>query len=443
MATPPLLIQATYSELLQRCESAAFDEAFPEDGGFVSKEVKGRLYWYFQAQTQEGRKQRYVGPETAELLEQIKHHREARSDEKERRALVSTLTRQFGLPAPMERIGDVVSALAKAGLFRLRGVLIGTVAYQTYAAILGERLPGALLQTKDVDVAQFTSVSAAIGDKMPPIRDVLLEVDPSFREVPHLSSREGVTRYKAKGGLMVDILTPNEGPDTDDPQHLPALQAEAQPLRFLDFLIYGPVSAVLLHGSGVMIAVPAPERFAVHKIILSQRRPSAIVKSDKDAMQAEALINALARKRPGDLSDAWNEAYERGPKWRKFLLAGMLTLDPATRDLLLKTVGQPRRILAMDLTFNTPILRYDSLRGSVVFHGAVPGGEVKCLVSQETLDDHFGTDRKSDDERVAAVSRNRSKIEAMLREKYLNWPVDEPGVVILATLDVEKLSKRL
>lgn len=442
MATPPLLIQTTYSELLQRCESAAFDDAFPEDGGFVSKEVKGRLYWYFQTQTQDGRKQRYVGPETAELLERIKHHREARNDEKERRALVSTLTRQFGLPAPMERIGDVVSALAKAGLFRLRGVLIGTVAYQTYAAILGEKLPRALLQTEDVDVAQFTSVSAAIGDKMPPIRDVLLEVDPSFRKVPHLS-REGVTRYKARGGLMVDILTPNEGPDTDDPRHLPALQAEAQPLRFLDFLIYNPVSAVLLHGSGVMIAVPAPERFAVHKIILSQRRPSAIAKSDKDAMQAEALINALARKRPGDLADAWNEAYERGPKWRKFLLAGMLNLDPATRDLLLKAAGRPRRILATDLTFNTPILRYDSLRDSVVFHGAVPGGEVKCLVSRETLDDHFGTDRKSDDERVAAVSRNRSKIEAMLREKYLNWPVDEPGVVILATLDVEKLSKRL
>lgn len=437
MATPTLLIQTTYAELFQRCEAAAFDEAFPENGGFVSKEAKGRRYWYFQAQTPEGRKQRYVGPETPELLERIQHHREARSDEKERRALVSALTRQFGLPAPLGRAGEVVSALAKAGLFRLRGVLVGTVAYQTYAAILGEKLPSALLQTEDVDVAQFTSVSTAIGDKMSPIRDVLREVDQSFREVPNVSSRTGVTRYVAKGGLMVDVLTPNEGPDDDDPHHLPALQAEAQPLRFLDFLIYNAVPAVMLHGPGVMIRVPAPERFAIHKIILSQRRPSGIAKTDKDIMQAEALIKVLARKRPDDLSDAWNEAYGRGPKWKKLLLAGMVSLDPAIRDLALRIAGQRRKILGIDLNFHEPVLRYDSLRRSVAFDGTVPGGEVSCLVSRETLDDHFGTDGKSDDERVAAVSRNRRKIEAMLREKYLNWPIEDSDALILKTSDFD------
>jgi hypothetical protein len=49
--------------------------------------------------------------------------------------------------------------LARSGVFRLRSVLIGTVAYQVYPAMLGVRLLGALLQTSDVDVAQFTSVS--------------------------------------------------------------------------------------------------------------------------------------------------------------------------------------------------------------------------------------------------------------------------------------------
>jgi hypothetical protein len=50
-------------------------------------------------------------------------------------------------------------------MFRLRGVLMGTIAYQTYAAMLGVRLRGALTQTSDVDEAQFLSLSSAVQDQ--------------------------------------------------------------------------------------------------------------------------------------------------------------------------------------------------------------------------------------------------------------------------------------
>lgn len=54
---------------------------------------------------------------------------------------------------------------------------------------------------------------------------------------------------------------------------MPALGgASADPLRFLDFLIYEPVRAVLLHKSGISVIVPAPERYAVHKLIVASRR---------------------------------------------------------------------------------------------------------------------------------------------------------------------------
>src|ERR1700704_2907843 len=109
MPAPPLVIQTTYAELLERCAGAAFSEAFPEDGTFVPKTVKGRRYWYFQVPAGETREQRYVGPETPELLEQIAHHQQARDDERERRALVSTLVRSFGLPRPVHEIGETIS----------------------------------------------------------------------------------------------------------------------------------------------------------------------------------------------------------------------------------------------------------------------------------------------------------------------------------------------
>ncbi|WP_204323331.1 GSU2403 family nucleotidyltransferase fold protein, partial [Streptococcus pneumoniae] len=41
------------------------------------------------------------------------------------------------MPRPPVVIGRIIEALAKAGVFRLRSVLIGTAAYQTYPAVLG------------------------------------------------------------------------------------------------------------------------------------------------------------------------------------------------------------------------------------------------------------------------------------------------------------------
>ncbi|HVZ51976.1 MAG TPA: hypothetical protein VG986_08425, partial [Pseudolabrys sp.] len=127
MAPPSLVLQTTYAELLERSATAAFDASFTSGGAFTHKTINGRRYWYFQSTVEGVRSQRYVGPETPELLERITHHKEALDDERERRSLVSTLVRSFGMPQPIPEIGAIVEALAKAGVFRLRGVLIGTV----------------------------------------------------------------------------------------------------------------------------------------------------------------------------------------------------------------------------------------------------------------------------------------------------------------------------
>jgi hypothetical protein len=333
-------MQTTYAELLGRCAATAFQDAFSEEGAFVSKTIKGRRYWYFQQSSSAGRGQKYVGPETPELLEQISRHKQLRDDERERRALVSALVRSFALPRPVPEIGNILAALAEAGVFRLRGVLVGTVAYQTYSAMLGTRLPASTLQTGDVDIAQFSNVSVAVADRTPPVLDVLKKVDKTFGPVPHIHGKAAVTAYIAKGGIRVDFLTPNAGPDTDKPRRLSAFHTDAQPLRFLDFLIHDPEPAVVLHDAGVYVLVPAPQRYAVHKLIVARRRREGAAKRDKDVQQAAALLGLLAEKRAQDLGDAWEEARGRGRTWRQLIDEGLAQLPPAVRDATLTAVAR-------------------------------------------------------------------------------------------------------
>lgn len=440
MALPSLVAQTTYAELLERCAHAAFKDAFAEDGAFIPKTVKGRKYWYFQTGTGETRTQRYVGPETPELLTQISHHKETRDDERERRTLVSTLVRALGVSRPLPEVADVIAALARAGIFRLRGVLVGTVAYQTYPAMLGVRLPAGALQTGDIDIAQFRNVSVAIGDSTPPALDILKQVDSTFRAVPHVVDGRRVTSYVAKGGLRVDFLTPNEGSDTGKPQSLPALQTDAQPLRFLDFLIHDPEPAVISHGPGIYVQVPAPARYAVHKLIVSRRRSAGLAKSDKDLQQADALFVVLGQKRPDELRTAWAEAYGRGPTWRQLLNQGLAVVSGSGRDWLLKvTDGRRSAVPNLALTFDNPPIQYDFSRDVATFVGQALGSAVKCEISREALDDHFGTDGMDQAGRVEAVRKNRSKIEQIVRIKYLFWPVEEPATVLIRTMEVPKL----
>jgi hypothetical protein len=438
MPPPALVLQTTYAELQERCAAAAFHDAFSEDGTFVSKTIKGRRYWYFQQSSNEGREQKYVGPETPKLLERISEHKRTRDDERERRALVSTLIRSFRLPRPILEIGNIVAALASAGVFRLRGVLVGTVAYQTYSAMLGEKLPQTILQTGDVDIAQFKNVSVAIAEQTPPILDILKSVDKTFRSVPHLHGRENVTSYIAKGGIRVDFLTPNEGPDTDAPQPLPAFKTDAEPLRFLDFLIHDPEPAIILHDAGTYVLVPSPQRYAVHKLIVSRRRKEGTAKRDKDIQQASSLLRLLAERRPQDLRSSWSEAYARGKTWRQLLGEGLAQLPSAVRDTTLRAVDGRRNLIpGLDLTFTNPAPKYDLGRDIVVFVGKAFDNSVQCAISREALDDHYGT--KTTEERVAKFLEKRSAIEEMARQKYMRWPIEEPDTVLIRTGDVQKL----
>jgi hypothetical protein len=435
----PLALQTVYADLLDRAFNDAFAEDFPENGTFVSKKRNGRTYWYFQPNDLKGRPQKYVGPETPELLDRIENHKRSVSDVKQRRSIVAALHNSAGLPRPGDQVGSALEALAKAGVFRLRAVMVGTVAYQTYAAMLGVRLPARTVMSIDIDIAQFWDISIAVEDAIPSMLDVLQSADKTFRAIPHSHDSRQTTRYEAMGGLRVDFLTPNPGPDTDAPQHLEALNTDAEQLRFLDFLIVNPVRAVVLHGVGTPVLVPSPQRYAVHKLIVSRRRREEnIAKIGKDLWQASALIQILAKQRLYDLKDAWEEAWDRGPVWRRCLGEGVGQLEPDIRDLLLKAIGADRSIVP-DLTLSFPggRARYDFGRDVVAFPGEAGGQRVICRVSREALDDDFGAEKEKGQRHMAAFKKHRNTIQAIAAKKFLYGPIEDLNVVLVKSGDVE------
>ena len=345
--------QTLFAELLQQSLDAAFDEQFPENGSFVIKTQKGKKYWYYEGYettsggTTKARKySKYVGPhDDPEISKRVAAFQRSKTSYRERRSLVTSL-RDLRLPTPPAFVGDVIEALWKAGIFRLRGVLIGTLAYQTYAGLLGVRLPSAPIMTGDVDFAQFHAVSMLIEDKMPPMLETLKAIDSTFRERPNLKA-QSTTAYVNQSGFSVEFLTPNRGSDDNvgKPAMMPALGgAFAHPLRYLDFLIRNPVQSVLLHKAGIPVTVPAPERFAVHKLIVAVRRhadASGSAKARKDITQSGLLIEALTlNSRQVDLGFAWMEAWDRGPKWREHLTAGRKRLSSQQADLLRAAVKE-------------------------------------------------------------------------------------------------------
>lgn len=334
-----LPLQTMFAEVEQRGLDAEFDETYPENGSFSKRERNGQEYWYYNGYDQQtgGKYVKYVGPaREADISRRVERFSRIKADFRDRRRMVAAL-KAAGLPAPDPLVGDVVDALRRAGAFRLRCVLVGTVAFQTYAGLIGALLPMQTLMTSDVDVAQFHSISLFVDDSLPPVLDTLRSVESSFQEVPHQMDSRFTTRYRARG-VEVEFLTPNRSGDElqGKPASMPALGgAAAEPLRFLDYLIHNPVRSVLLHKAGVPVRVPAPERYAVHKLIVATRRRSdhsGQIKRDKDIHQAGVLIGALTeRRRHHDLSDAWREAWERGPKWQAALIRGRSMLPPESR----------------------------------------------------------------------------------------------------------------
>jgi hypothetical protein len=132
--------------------------------------------------------------------------------------------------------------------------------------------------------------------------------------------KEGVIKLEHPD-LTVEFLVPEKGRGTDKPILVPKLGLNAQALRFLNFLIDDAINVDI---EDVNIILPHPVNFALHKLIIYQRRKNKD-KAEKDLESAIRILKALINKGEAKIIV---KKFRNIPKgWQKKILLGLKKAD--------------------------------------------------------------------------------------------------------------------
>jgi len=324
----PLSVSNLYSELLQQVMSSDLQKNIGDiKGTFVKKTLKGHVYWYLQHSENGKTKQTYLGPENPELKARLKKSIDGKKDKKndlENRKKITGMFLKGGGNTVDSISARIIALLARSGVYKMGGVLVGSHAFLCYANMLGVTWPSST-KTNDIDIAQDESISIALVNDKLNIPNILEKADMGFLPIPQLSHKHPSTSFKIRGQeTHVDFLTPLTGKEKSSPVFLPSLQVAAQPLRFLDYLLEDVSQAVLPYDDGILVTVPNPSRFALHKLLISQKRGATFhVKSQKDVQQAALLLSILIEEQNREVKSAWKILKKKGSGWTNPILKTM------------------------------------------------------------------------------------------------------------------------
>lgn len=347
----PTGAQVAYSEAFDVARHADLHRSIASlNGSFQSKDIKGKTYWYFAYRDAlDGKvRQIYVGPDS-EKIEALK----AKAAEPPKDGLVrqAGAALAHGCASVLPKHFRIIRQLSDARFFQAGGLVIGSHAYIALGNLLGVRWEEST-HTLDIDFAH-AGPRANISVALP--ADVDIDVHSAIESLemgflPSLGfSGNSLGTYVSdrEPELRLDFLTPLRR--EEKAVECPNLKVALQPLKFLEFLIERPTQAVLLSEQGaIVVNVPDPARFALHKLIVTGERPmSERLKSHKDLVQAASVINYLLEQ---DHADHLREVYEdldaRGPGWRSRFNRGlerMTKLYPAVGEQFLAEVKEAAR----------------------------------------------------------------------------------------------------
>lgn len=117
--------------------------------------------------------------------------------------------------------------------------------------------------------------------------------------------------------LLLEFLVPEKGKGIDKPVHLPKLGMNAVALRFLSFL---SANTIEVRVEDFHITLPHPANFALHKLIIFQRR----LKEDKAVKDRNIAVEILKSLIDKGESSAIKEVFNSIPKkWQARIIKGL------------------------------------------------------------------------------------------------------------------------
>lgn len=200
-----------------------------------------------------------------------------------------------------------LASVAAHGLFRGGGMLLGTHAFGVILNRLGVR--SAVFATEDVDIGRPSRLKLPAAVPEGGLLAMLRESGIDFVGVPRWEHGAPSTSYKERGRsrFTFDLLVPSSEEEAHTVE-VPELHAHATALPYLRYLVSQSQPGAVLSNHGVSaVRVPLPERFAIHKLLVSQLRAGVPEKSRKDRAQASVLIAALGELQPGALESAFSK----------------------------------------------------------------------------------------------------------------------------------------
>ena len=117
--------------------------------------------------------------------------------------------------------------------------------------------------------------------------------------------------------LVIEFLSPEKGRGTDKPVSIPQLGVNAVALRFLNFLADNVIKAKV---EDFVVCLPHPANFALHKLIIFQRRRNKD-KAVKDQNSAVEILKALMSK--GEAEVVVKVFVSVPSKWQSKIIKGL------------------------------------------------------------------------------------------------------------------------
>ena len=322
--------QTAYAQLFEACQTGDFLRTVANlPGSFAFKTVKGRTYWYFQYTEPAGKlRQVYVGPDTPEVKALIAKKEVKPASQEAIGRSVRSATVLGCEPVPSKHF-RVIERLADYGFFRAGGVLIGTHAFISYGNLLGVRW-GVPDRTQDVDFAHAgRSLSIALPSTLKlDTDDAIKSLDMGLLPISGLVDKTGATYLNPQEPeFRLDFVTPLHR--EDGPYVHEGLGITLQPLKFMEYSLEGVQQAVIFSGDrAVLVNVPDPARYALHKLLIYGERKGAFrAKLEKDLKQVASLLLVLRERHPWSVEEAWQDIDSRGPGWRKRMTQGLEQLE--------------------------------------------------------------------------------------------------------------------